>query len=297
MNIETATANGTSKRHRLFRKYSDEIVQLGGLGLRDAGLDPARHILCPVCLRPLSEDLVDEQQGIQLEHIPPKCLGGRDGGVVLLCGDCNNNVLSPLDASLLEFLTFWQFKTGRIPQVVKGRVSGVQHEFRAALHLSADGIISMTVREGNQHPDFLTELDAYFSTSTDGSQTTIELHHEFRFRPDLAKRCLVRIAYLTLFRELGYIFIAAPSMERVRSLIRNEIDFDAFDATPEELSVQWQPGIRRIVDNTKSFGIMVGFSIEVNGAQYRSAAILPNPSGERPLVCDAAIELHPTAHP
>ena len=90
------------QRKRFFEQYAKNLslvndrLKLPSLGGRTG------VVVCPICFRLLDRAELDIPQAITLDHVPPEKLGGRIAEGVLLCGQCNSELGTSIDAHLLN---------------------------------------------------------------------------------------------------------------------------------------------------------------------------------------------------
>src|SRR6266496_4496157 len=56
--------------------------------------------LCPLCFKYFERKVLDYENVLTREHVPPQSLGGQDRDCTLTCADCNHTAGSRLDRQL-----------------------------------------------------------------------------------------------------------------------------------------------------------------------------------------------------
>jgi hypothetical protein len=172
-------------------------------------------VLCPLCLQAYSEDAIDlEEPELTEEHIIPESLGGKL--VTLSCKSCNSTHGSKLDSHLVQMMRSQDSLAGLGTLPLKGRIGIAENQLPAQFDVS-----DRTFRVGGGKPAVVDEIKNMFQQ---GRIDSIDLNFSLGYIPGRAYLALLRIAYLAMFRELGYPYILSPAAGVVREMIsRSEL--------------------------------------------------------------------------
>jgi len=167
-------------------------------------------VLCPLCLQAHSEDALElEEPELTEEHIIPESLGGRL--VTLSCKSCNSTHGSKLDSHLIKMVRCQNSLAGLGTLPLKGRIGISGNQLPAQFDVRG-----RTFRVGGGSPALIDEVKDMFRK---GRIESMDLQFSFGYVPDRAYLALLRIAYLAIFRELGYRYILSPPATVMREII------------------------------------------------------------------------------
>lgn len=211
---------GRALAHKLFSPLSEDLATINA---KYRGF-----VECPLCLRLFAEEAIDlEPPQLTDEHIIPGELGG-DTTRTLTCKRCNNVHGSKIDAQLIQMLRSRDAIEGLSNRPFPGRIEigGIEFPTDIDWKASVGKMTTFELRQFNpvQHEAMKDQL-------RDGSVKTIKVSLNFGFIPERINIALLRIAYLTMFREFGYNYILSPAASVVREII------NSFEKCPKEI---WQ---------------------------------------------------------
>ncbi len=190
------------RAHSIFAELSEDLGRMT--------TNSSNSVLCPLCLQAYSEDAIDlEEPELTEEHIIPESLGGKL--VTLSCKSCNSTHGSKLDAHLVQMVRSQNSLAGLGTVPLKGRIGIAGNQFPAQFDVR-----SRTFRVGGGSPAVIDEVNGMFQK---GSIESMDLNFSLGYIPDRAYLALLRIAYLAIFRELGYRYILSPAAGVVREII------------------------------------------------------------------------------
>jgi len=144
----------------------------------------------------------------------------------LTCRSCNNTHGSKIDAHLIQMMRSRDSIEGLSDRPFRGRIEV------AGMSVPTD--INWKASVGKTTTFALRPFDpvvheAIRSEMTGGKVRTLNVTLRFDFIPGRSNLALLRIAYLAMFRELGYRYILSRSV----SVIRNVIN--SFETCPSEI--------------------------------------------------------------
>jgi hypothetical protein len=190
------------RAHRIFAELSEDLERTTA--------NSFKRVLCPLCLQVYSEDAIDlEVPELTEEHIVPESLGGKL--VTLSCKSCNSTHGSKLDSHLVQMMRSQDSFAGLGTLPLKGRIGIAGNQLPARFDVS-----DRTFRVGGSRPAVLDEIKHVFQ---EGRIESIDLNFSLGYIPGRAYLALLRIAYLAMFRELGYAYILSPAASVLREII------------------------------------------------------------------------------
>lgn len=207
--------NKKERVSRLFDLYSQNLALINAI--------PEIHIepeiteptfICPLCLAYFTRNDID---GLRLEHIPPKSVGGTDGNAIITCETCNNNAGSSIEADLANRLLFQGISRG-IPGL-KMKVSSHFHigdekyKHKHTLETNEDGLLLYGDKE-HTNPDVFEAISNKPFDSISYPENINRMAH----KP--AVIAMLKSAYLKMFKVFGYASIASPPMQKIREQIQ-----------------------------------------------------------------------------
>ena len=209
---------GRTSAHKLFPRVSEDLAGLDG---EYRGL-----VGCPLCLRLFPEEAIDlEPPELTEEHIIPGELGGRIP--TLTCRHCNNTHGSEIDAHLIQMMRSRDSIEGLSHRPFRGRIeiAGMTVPTDIDWKASVGEMTTFAMRpfKAAVHEAIRAEMLA-------GNVTTLNVTLSYDFIPGRANIALLRIAYLMMFRKLGYRYILSPAASVIREIIRS------FEKCPVEIS-------------------------------------------------------------
>jgi hypothetical protein len=181
---------------------------------------------CPLCLRLLPEEAIDlEPPELTEEHIIAGELGGNM--TTLTCRRCNNTHGSEIDAHLIQMMRSRDSIEGLSDRPFRGRIeiAGMTVPTDIDWKASVGQTTTFALR-----PFKPAVHEAIRSEMMGGRVKTLNVTLSFDFIPGRTNIALLRIAYLAMFRALGYRYILSPSV----SVIRNVIN--SFEMCPLEVA-------------------------------------------------------------
>jgi hypothetical protein len=188
-----------------------------------ANLSIANRILCPLCLTAFSEEAIDlDPPELTEEHIIPEELGGSL--ITLTCKKCKYTHGSKLDAHLIQMLRCHDTFAGFGKRPIRGNieVAGIRVpadiDWKATIHKTT----TFRLRQNEAQ-----KLNQFRQTLTSGGVDKINLDLNFGFIPNSAYLAVLRIAYLAMFREVGYKYVRSPAAGVIRKLIASYPDPEA----------------------------------------------------------------------
>jgi len=201
----------------LFDKYSSNFEEILKLfpNLKRSG---KRIYMCPLCRGIFNEDNLDPKSlnPLTLEHVPPQSVGGKE--LVLTCKRCNNEHGSDFDSQLIKKLDhkkLGMLKSGSTNRNVKFKI-GDEISSNGNVWIDDTGGINFLLDAKRTNPKYHEEL-IDIATGKKGSVNmnfSMPVYNENR-----ARISVLRAAYLTTFKELGYAFIFSSNSEIPRKLI------------------------------------------------------------------------------
>ena len=190
------------RAHCIFAELSD--------GLARTTANSSNRVLCPLCLQAYPEDALHLQEPeLTEEHIIPESLGGKL--VTLSCKSCNSTHGSKLDSYLVQMVRSQDSLAGLGTLPLKGRIGIAGNQLPAQLDVR-----DRTFRVGGGKPAVVDEVRNMFQ---EGRIESIDLNFSLGYIPGRAYLALLRIAYLAIFRKLGYPYIFSPAAGVVREII------------------------------------------------------------------------------
>ena len=170
----------------------------------------SNSVLCPLCLQAYSEDAIDlEEPELTEEHIISESLGGKL--VTLSCKSCNSTHGSKLDAHLVQMVRSQNSLAGLGTVPLKGRIGIAGNQLPAQFEVRG-----RTFRVGGGSPAVIEEVKDMFQKNRIES---MDLNFSLGYIPSRAYLALLRIAYLAIFRKLGYRYILSPAATVMRRII------------------------------------------------------------------------------
>jgi hypothetical protein len=275
---------GRALAHRLFSQLSEDLATINA---KYRGL-----VGCPLCLSLFAESAIDlEPSELTDEHIIPRELGGNINTRTLTCKCCNNVHGSKLDAHLIQMLRSRDSIEGLGNRSLHGRikVGDITVPTDIDWKASVGRMSTFGLRRFNpvQHEAMKDQL-------TSGSVKTINVSLNFDFIPGRANIALLRIAYLTMFREFGYSYILSQAASIIREII------NSFQKYPAEIGqfvgeVGIEPGLLiepvQLLKVRDGIAVMVVMTLVTETKRYY-ATFMPSPElvpeSVITTLCDAA---------
>ena len=276
---------GRASARRLFSRVSEDLATIKS---EYRGL-----VGCPLCLRLFAEEEIDlKPPELTEEHIIPGELGGKI--ITLTCKNCNNIHGSEIDAHLIQMLRSRDSIEGLSDRPFRGRIEigGVSVPTNIDWKASVGKMTTFKLRRFKP-----TVHEAIRSQLRGRNVKAINVTLNFDFIPGRADLALLRIAYLTMFREFGYRYILSPAASVIRDVI------SSYEECPTEIG----NFVGQVGGETERFGtplqllkiedgvaIMVVMTLLTETKRYY-AALMPSPdlSPESVIttLCDAAKSL------
>ncbi len=185
--------------------------ELGARACADAlpGKYAASTYLCPLCLRPFSDEALNDGR-LSVEHVPPESVGGRE--LLLTCKECNNSAGTKLDASVKtqEDVRLAMSGGAHRPHRVKATIGGITVNGR--MH-AKNGSFSLTIPRELNRPGTSALLQELGRT---GAPLVVEHERYSRLGANIG---WLRAGYLALVAMEGYRVLLDPAMDIVRKQI------------------------------------------------------------------------------
>ena len=174
-----------------------------------------QDIPCPLCLTPMSLEWIDlPEPRVTKEHIIPDELGGTT--TTLTCKDCNNNHGTQLDSHLIQMIRCTDSLSGDGIRLLSGRLGLAGKRVPVDIDWKVPtGTTEFKMRPND--PALPAQIHQFMSKEPD----TIEIEVNLKYIPCRASLAILRIAYLAMFKCMGYSYILSPAADRVRQTIIN----------------------------------------------------------------------------
>lgn len=191
--------------------------------------------VCPICFREFGRDAITNRL-LTREHVPPKKIWSSIA--TLTCKQCNNTVGSKLQNHMKRYVQLKEFSAGQVPKrgmpaqvEVNGRTwSTVITEVTG--NTATGKRVFKSVSDPGHVPPKMWPTDPSVLM---GKQAHVSLR--LRYSMDAVNVSYLHSAYLALFHNMGYPYIAQPVLEPVRKKINS---FSAQGEIPHRLNM---PGI------------------------------------------------------
>jgi hypothetical protein len=265
------------KSTNLFDSFSSNLekvlFRLNGKLNIDEFDENDRLYLCPISMKVYSDTSLteDSDDKLTVEHVPPKCLGGK--GICLTAKDFNNKA-TDLDYSLKEWVDIHGFYNLGQPFNTTATIDDLQR-FRLNLNFS------------NDKPK-LTFIGNFKNPKADTIIEKIKNQKEFKVKAKIpnntisnkTKISILKNAYLIAFSNLGYEFIFGfsklvhPIIYQIRECIlyKNE-DFNLWFVQEYDYPDNME-GLSFIITETNSIALSVCFRLR---STLKLQVFLPNP--------------------
>lgn len=195
---------------------NQSIFDLGKRALGSVVQTEVAGYACPICLE-LFETTGDSNEANYLtdEHVPPDSIGGKV--LCLTCKQCNSVAGGGIDAQLHResrshsFLSIDE-RTRRARLAVDGLTLNVEltwRDCRAHFHVLGD----------HNNPKVVDLAKETLRNMPSGTELTIR--DVVAYNPKHADIAYLKSAYLAAFAWLGYSYILRPSLDRVRTQIKD----------------------------------------------------------------------------
>jgi hypothetical protein len=198
---------GRASAHKLFSRLSEDLATIK---VEYRGL-----VGCPLCLRLFAKEAIDvEPPQLTEEHIIPGELGGKI--ITLTCKNCNNTHGSEIDAHLIQMLRSRDSIEGLSDRPFRGRIEigGMSVPTNIDWKASVGKMTTFALRRFRP-----TVHEVIRSQLRSGNVKAINVKLSFGYIPGRADLALLRIAYLTIFREFGCRYILSPAASVIRDAI------------------------------------------------------------------------------
>jgi len=198
---------GRTSARRLFSRLSEDLATVAA--------EYSGFVACPLCLRLFPGDAIDlEDPELTEEHIIPGELGGTI--TTLTCKRCNNTHGSKIDAHLIQMLRSRDSFAGLSNRPFRGRIEigGLTVPTDIDWKASVGEMTTFSLRQFKP-----SVHEAIQNQMRDGSVKTINVSISFDYIPGRTNIALLRIAYLAMFREIGYGYILSPAASVIREVI------------------------------------------------------------------------------
>lgn len=203
------------KRRYLFNKFSQQLTEVVNAGLYEVELPYPETFLCPICLKPFSdEDLeVNLENHLTLEDAPPYSLGGKAN--TLTCKKCNNESGHKFDNHLVELLNEQELRDFSPNTSAYVTVEHRGQKVQGFLQIDNDGKITITHLKKNNHPD---KLEKYIEATGKGDKPVLYFKAS-RVEIKKVEVALLKSAYILAFEHFGYPLILSKAFNPVRDQI------------------------------------------------------------------------------
>lgn len=196
-----------SRAHKLFMDLAANLAK--------SRSDYPGQILCPLCLNPFPVDALQlEEPRLTVEHIIPAELGGRI--VTLTCKLCNNTHGAKLDSHLIQKVRSEESVRGISSRPVRGRLGIGPVSVAADIDWKASvgGMTTFRIRRSNPK-----DMDIMRQLMDEGAAGRANVLLDMQYIPARSDLAVLRIAYLAMFRALGYSYILSPAADLVRNVV------------------------------------------------------------------------------
>lgn len=261
----------------LFEHYRQNLNALLEVDAR-LKMKPDRDdiVICPLCFNKYFTLDDIENKNLTAEHVPPDKLGGTVD--TLTCRDCNNNHGASLDSHLVSHIRSIDALSGTGPTYVDGVASGEgTGEFRVEFRSTADKQWELLGVPKASNMQNIDEFTKGFLSRDFKFNLTLRLPNERR-----ARLSLIRSAYLTAFRYLGYGFLVNFNLGRLRYQFENpheEIYPTKSVLFPFEHADQFL-GVNIISKPADMKCYFIVFDVQADkGLARRVGVMLPGPNG------------------
>jgi len=232
----------TGRRYNLFARLSAEIATLKP--------ELTGAVLCPLCLAAFDGEAL-ASGALTEEHIIPSSLGGRV--VTLTCKSCNNVQGSKIDAHLVNMVRSHASLRGD-GKPLRGTMEFMDHSLPVRVGMASDGGTSV-IRVLGGSPESIKQLLVDFGTLGAGASLELNLKMDYAEQP--FQRAILRVAYLTLFSDLGYRYALSRGGNVIRKIVIGET---AITAVPKLVYP-----LMNVQGITKWPRPVIGFTIRAEG--------------------------------
>ncbi|MGZ5118889.1 MAG: HNH endonuclease [Burkholderiales bacterium] len=166
--------------------------------------------LCPICLK-----LIPNIDGVTIEHVPPKSLGGKK--LCLTCRTCNSTAGHSIDSAMFRehgmrsFLSPSGHRT-RVKVDLGGRI------LNAEMSQDPDAI-NIQILANQNNPVVEEEFKDNMTDGGEGRTINVTIWGGYRQRE--ADVGYLKTAYLAAFSKFGYRWILTAEMEPIRQQVRS----------------------------------------------------------------------------
>ncbi|HYA18326.1 MAG TPA: HNH endonuclease [Bryobacteraceae bacterium] len=246
-----------------------------------ANLAECRHgsldvVVCPLCLQRFSKSaLAGDPPALSEEHIVPKALGGTL--ITLTCRTCNNRQGSDLDGHFVRMIRSRDAVAGFGPEL-KGhvRVGDVSLPMKISW---GDGSGPNTIRVLGGTEAALEGFRDRAKSLSDGDK--VDLTFSLDYIGSNAQRAVLRIAYLSLFMQLGYRYVFSEAAAFVRVMIDGHHPDELWRFLPQLSEVADSTGRPVIIcplgDQDPPSAYLVVIRVSTRHRVYYEGAMLPGP--------------------
>lgn len=193
------------RSNKLRHKYFNDACE----ALQKILRPPQVGYVCPLCLR-LFRNLTD----LSLEHVPPKSRGGKP--ICLTCKYCNSTAGHTIDVAVQRDLSLKQFlKRGGDGVRSKLKIDSI--DLNVVVRRDSKGV-HITIPDGINPPEAVAASKPAFDKAIrNGLKFT--LSKSVRVRKHDVDVGYLKSAYLAAFAKLGYRWILASRLDRIRKQI------------------------------------------------------------------------------
>ena len=220
-------------------------------------------------------------QRLTLDHVPAKALGGKDSDTVFICGECNHNRASKLDAAAKEATDLWALSSsipGSSTEIKLALGDGL--ELPAEMSIDSQGhlVISRNPKQIDPGSRVAEQERNTIHTWLQRPDRRITAQIRLRTRPvQHASLAYLRYAYLIFFRWFGYAGIVLSNLAPVRDQLLNPDDKflqGTWDLEHTELR-QLPPGVYVIREPKEWRAFLVIYHLRIHGQRKQKSIILP----------------------
>jgi hypothetical protein len=282
------------RREQLYNQYAANLKLAKTVVSLEPDIDDT--ILCPLCFRLFDRAALEVPQALTLDHVPPQALGGQDSQAVLVCGNCNHNLGTKLDARAKVHLATKDFIENVPGSSVEGHfafgslpkaVAEFRYDDIGSLRISRDSKRVNPVI-GKQEQDYLQSLVGQLNVNTTAQMQFADAD------PQLVSVAWLRYAYLIFFRWFGYMGIFHENFTRVREQILNPSEnllSMAWESFTAEFATTLSPGVHAIQRPVNFQSFVVVFDVSTQLRTIRKVVILPRLNQPGLAIYDRLISL------
>jgi hypothetical protein len=170
----------------------------------------AGKFVCPICAVVHGPEAArPENLGVDLAHVYPRSCGGKLQ--TLTCSKCNSTIGSKYDSQLtIEHRGHADIKTGRLA----ARVFFQGGNIGVTVRKTSDTHIHYNILPDRTNPAHLEAFKALIATKGAAFQTQFKWIHS-----DRHNAAVLHSAYLAMFRQFGYEYIAFANAEWIRQIL------------------------------------------------------------------------------